>query len=292
MTTPRTLVVFTLLGLLFTVPARADFFDDLGDALGKAADGISETAKNVGDSVNQALQPDPAPAPEKQPAEIRWNQPDRVTPGTQAGFFSDADANTVAPAASAPSSRLTGGPRRATAQADDAPPPRAAPPRRAVNVVAALDPLPGFTAATRAPPPPRYAPASLSALAAVAPAAGNSRKPPETAPVQAPQESGFTVTYGSRTARLRDNNTSPDASLRRLIAAVAEAAKAPGRRVALRAESAVKEGHLAEARRRSFDRAKSLQDALTKAGVRFTQIDLKVDVSDKDAVTLDVYAAD
>ena len=84
----------------------------------------------------------------------------------------------------------------------------------------------------------------------------------------------------------------PDAPVRAILTAVAQAAQAPGRRVTLRAEAAAVDGHLADARRRAFARAQGLQAWLTKAGVRFTQIDLKVDVTSADAVTLDVYAAE
>ncbi len=340
--------------LLFvgTLPARADFFDDLGDALGKAADGVSDAARNVGDHVSRTFSSDAADP--KQPANtdeqagkpdnsINWNPPEQAVPGSQAGFFSDADAARPVPPPHTDPARSTRGPRRASATLpDDAPPPRAAPPRRAVSVVASLEPLPGFTALSTPPPPPRYAPASL---AAVAPSAGRHTKPaaatatptatppspshsPAPAPsppvaasapavlpvavaapptatppatilpvaVQAPAR--FTLAFGSRKTVLGDNVVSsangapPAAPVQAILTAVAQAAKAPGQRVLLRAEAAAVDGHLADARRRAFARAQRLQTWLTKAGVRFTQIDMKVDVASADAVTLDVYAAE
>jgi hypothetical protein len=294
--------------LLAAMPARADFFDDLGDALGKAADSVGNAANDVGSAVGdvfdssdkQEEQNKPQQQARQQPqpqTTIRWNQPERVTsqqkPRSDTGFFSVTDEpapNTLRP---------TAGPRRSSSSliVDDAPPPRAAPPRRPVNMVASLTPLPGFAQAPEPHFRPSYAP---SYAAASLPLPRRMETPPPPVPTAKPAavvDRSFTLRFENRFNQIPDNvtrteNARPTAPTRALLQSVAEQLKTPGQRLALKAESAVMEGRISEARQRSFARAKLVQKWLEDMGVRSTQIDLKVEVASADTVSLDVYRAD
>ncbi len=233
--------LLVLTGALLTAsPAHADFFKDLGDALGQLGDTIEET-------VDKAITPKPAetPAPAPvapPPGEINWNAPPPTTEFSGATLYTPPASTrppslparrrnfnaTVSPPQNNPELEAASVAATTTSagvsvgrngQPDDAPPPRRAP-RRARVEASVIAPLPGFTQA-----PPRAAATYSPVLAAtsladrqVANVAGSRDLPARTpaatatpaaapaavaAPVPAANRE-FVVTYSSFRARISD----------------------------------------------------------------------------------------
>lgn len=290
--------------LLAAVPARADFFDDLGGALDKLGNSIGNAAKDVGNTVDEAFTRKPdqnqADQPQAKP-EITWNPPPPVTSFSGATLYAPATAarprpvpearrNFASPAVNRPSINST------TRQVDDAPPPHRAPYRAPVQA-AYIGPLPGFTQA-----PPRPAAVYSPVLAAASLEADHANIPlPTRLPGAKPtvvQNRSFAVRFNNRHVTLDDrlvqaNAAAPTGESKALIEAVARSLQAsPDQRIRLHSEAIVESDRLSEARRRSADRAMLVKNWLQAAGARPTQIDLDVSgAGNADAVTLDVYAA-
>lgn len=291
--------------LLSATPAHADFFKDLGDALGQLGDKIGET-------VDDALTQKPVQPAQQQPAQpqgqIIWNPPPARTDFSGATVYTPpmamrprdlpnrrrnaaSGSAAMAEAANTPVGVSIG----RNGVVDDAPPPRRAPRRTAVEA-SYIAPLPGFSEA-----PPRPA-AAYSPVLAAASLADNqvanvaaSRGLPAAKPASV-QNRDFTVTFNGHRARISDavlqnRNTPPAGDSKSLVDALATALKSnPQQRVKLQSQSVVLDDRQSEARKRSFDRALLVKSWLEAAGARPTQIDLEVTGAGvADRVALNIY---
>lgn len=277
-------------------PARADFFEDLSFAVNKLGNAVEDT-------VTEALQTDepqraPAsPAAPQAPTEpqIIWNTvPETTTPAV--------GLPPMPPRRPAGATSHTA-PSRSVMRHDDAPAPRAAPPRRPVSVVAALPPLPGTLAASSVVPRPAYGLAPRAARSANSNSASalqqqmtlNSIRPaaaaqPAVASVQAVRSlaNAFQVRFEGQHAEVTDRATEgrllPPSAAAPVIATAATRVKdGLNLRLTLVAYTTPPEGQSAEARRRSFTRASAVKDWLVRQGVRRTQIDMKVELAPTDS---------
>lgn len=310
----RSALLLMIGALLLATPARADFFKDLGEALGQLGNAIEGTAKDIGPAIApKPAAPIPAPTPV---GEIIWNSPPPTTAFSGATVYTPPTS--VRPPAlperrrntyNATVSRQAAPESVATTPAgysisrdglrDDAPPPRRAPRRNPVEA-SFIAPLPGFTQA-----PPR-APATYSPVLAAASLADSqvaqvqaSRDLPARIPVAKPavvQSRDFVVTYSGFKARISDTlvgstSAAPGGDSKLLVEALtASLRRDPGQRVRLRSEAIAVDDRLSEARKRSFDRALLVKNWLEAAGARPTQIDLEVaGAGNADQVALNVY---
>ena len=213
-------VLLALTLVLAATPARADFLNDLGDALGTLGDNIGDAARDVGEAVGEAVSPEPrkpaqqtqqSPSPATEPSSaIKWNPPPaaygtpvsalpqglrppalpstRRSSSTTAPYASQTLPDSIPFGRGATSQGLTnpGGRERIV---DDAPPPRRAPRREPVQM-AAIAPLPGFEmapereAAVYAPVLTRPAPAKPALAQSEGKPASNSTEPPAAQPVR------------------------------------------------------------------------------------------------------------
>jgi hypothetical protein len=251
------LVIIAVLGLA-TTPARADFFDDLGDAVTKLGDAVGDTVNDVFSPSKPHNTPAPPP-PATSDTDITWN------------------TNPALPSAPVPHPARRPGSR----QTDDAPLPRAAPRRGPVSVVGTLDPLPGTVAgATVAPARPVYTPSATPVTTSPAP------RP------EAPLAKSFQLRFNGEKANINDSATddhrSPPPKATPLLHKVAESLKTGlNLRLTLTSYAEAREGQNASARGRSFARASAIRSWLTQQGVRPTQIDMKVQLSPTDGGPLD-----
>lgn len=252
------LILLTVLGLAVTTPARADFFDDLGDAFTKLGDAVGDTVNDVFSPSKPHNTPAPPP-PTTSDTDITWN------------------TNPASPSVPVPHpARRPGSPL-----VDDAPPPRAAP-RHAVSVVGTLAPLPGTVAgATVAPARPVYTPSAAPVTT-----------PPVAPRPETPLAKSFQLRFNGEKIEISDSATddhrSPPTKASPLLLKVAERLKTGlNLRLTLTSYAEAREGQNAAARGRSFARASAIRSWLTKQGIRPTQIDMKVQLSPTDGGPLD-----
>lgn len=256
------LILMTVLGLAVATPARADFFDDLGDAVTKLGDAVGDTVNDVFSPSKPRNTPAPPP-PTTSDTDITWN--------------TDSALSSVP----VPHPARRPGSRPGNSMVDDAPPPRAAP-RHAVSVVGTLPPLPGTVAgATVAPARPVYTPS----------AAPVTTPPPALRP-EAPLAKSFQLRFNGEKAEISDSATddhrSPPTKASPLLLKVAERLKTGlNLRLTLTSYAEAREGQNASARGRSFARASAIRSWLTKQGIRPTQIDMRVQLSPTDGGPLD-----
>jgi hypothetical protein len=242
-----------LLGVvLSSAPVRADFFQDLGFALGKLGEKVEETfSSDRPEPAQPVVQPTPI-----DPATINWNPvPD------------DALWLPERPVLPKPKPKAASA-YQVTAKADDAPAPKAAP-IKPVQTIAALAPLAGYTMA-----PPRVAPImpviSLPEPAQVKPALPKS-KPTATEVTPAKAPAAYALRYGLNGAQVPDSRKETTASETKIIQAVAGYAKQPSIRLKLISETKGQSN-----RSLALARALQVKQWLEAAGVRPTQIDLEV----------------
>lgn len=269
----RVLIVLPI--LLCASPAQADFFKDLGSALGQ-----------IGDAVDDAFTSDkpaqPAPAPPQQ--DIIWNAP---PPDLSESSKAEPFRSTTPPslrgretAAFAPRSLK-----------DDAPPPRRAPSRGDV-MSSYLAPLPGFSESAPRPQA-TYSPVEAAAALPVATMMAPPSVLPGTKPFVASRS--FAIVYGDNSLEADDDmvarKSKPGPKGRDLLADIGSQLKGSTTwRLRLQAEALAPEGQKAAARHRAFERALLVKQWLVDAGLRPTQIDMEIIGSgQRDAITLQAY---
>lgn len=287
--------------LIWAAPARADFLEDLGFALGKLGDTVGEAIEDVTNPSGQKPDtPAATPTPTSQPPSpgpIRWNP---APPGIITRDMAMAATATPVLPRQRPANTQSGyqlGSTPASRAADDAPAPRKAPTRKPVQVVASLAPLPGFSEATALRTQSAYSPASAAA-ALSAPVAETVKLTtlPRTKPAVVLDRS-FAVQFSSQSRTLSDRlvreRGAPDSATTQLLQTiVTQLGSAPDQRLKLESEAIAVDERLSEARRRSFERAELVKDWLVAAGVRVTQIDLDVQgAGNADRIRLTVYKA-
>lgn len=268
------LILMTVLGVAIATPARADFFDDLGDAVTKLGDA-------VGDTVNDVFAPSkprntPAPPPPVTPdTDITWN------------------TNSALPSVPVPHPARQPGSRPGSSMIDDAPPPRAAPRHGPVSVVGTLPPLPGTVAgATVAPARPVHSSVPVLVITDDLPHPPVAQVPVSQPPAPHPLANSFQLRFNGEKIDISDSATddhrSPPTKASPLLLKVAERLKTGlNLRLTLTSYAEAREGQNAAARGRSFARASAIRSWLTKQGIRPTQIDMKVQLSPPDGGPLD-----
>ncbi len=265
------LVIIAVLGLA-TTPARADFFDDLGNAVTKLGDAVGDTVNDVFSPSKPHNTPAPPP-PATSDTDITWN------------------TDSALPSAPVPHpTRRPGSPL-----VDDAPPPRAAPRHGPVSVVGTLAPLPGTIAgATVAPARPVHSsvPVPPVPVLVITDDPPHPSVPVSQPPAPHPLANSFQLRFNGEKANINDSATddhrSPPPKATPLLHKVAESLKTGlNLRLTLTSYAEAREGQNASARGRSFARASAIRSWLTQQGVRPTQIDMKVQLSPTDGGPLD-----
>jgi hypothetical protein len=290
---PHLLAVSVALAILLPAgTAQADFFEDLGFAVGKLGDAVTETVDDAFSADKSKSQPQQPAAPAKpvivpgfyteppaQPA-----QPSRPTvaqPKTT-NFNKTARANTAIAQPTQPSMAQ----QKTANKVDDAPPPKAAPARIPVSVVGAVAPLPGTTVADsthqpRFPKQQGVAPMTTTKAAAPVPKAKPAAKTAKTAAAVPEGPRSFALRYNGQSAVLSDNviaeKTSPPEQAKTLIfAAAGQGLTNPKARISLVASSYVVGEDAGAARLRAFERAQQVQRWLVASGLRPTQMDFTI----------------
>lgn len=269
------LILLTVLGLAVATPARADFFDDLGDAVTKLGDAVGDTVNDVFSPSKPRNTPAPPP-PTTSDTDITWN--------------TDSALSSVP----VPHPARRPGSRPGNSMVDDAPPPRAAP-RHAVSVVGTLPPLPGTVAgATVAPARPVHSSTPVPPVPVLVVTDDPPRPPVPVSqpPAPHPLANSFQLRFNGEKIEISDSATddhrSPPTKASPLLLKVAERLKTGlNLRLTLTSYAEAREGQNASARGRSFARASAIRSWLTQQGIRPTQIDMKVQLSPTDGGPLD-----
>lgn len=292
---PHWLLALSVTVVAFVLPAstaRADFFEDLGYAVGKLGDAVTETVDDAlsSDKPNAAQQPAAPAKPVIVPGfytepPVPPAQPIVTPPAKTTNFNKKSPANTV----TKPASPVV--PEQKTAnKVDDAPPPKAAPARIPVSVVGAVAPLPGTTLADSTHQPsfpkqqgvaPMTATKAATAKAAPVPKAKPAAHSAKTAAAVPEGPRSFALRFNGQSAVLSDSvieeKTSPPEQAKTLIfAAAGQGLSNPKARISLVASSYVVGEDAGAARLRAFERAQQVQRWLVASGLRPTQMDFTI----------------